>query len=79
MSNHIIFAQRRKTGDDKGNGKYKEQKLRRNLDHITCNYRGEKYHYAGNSEFSTQTKLKEDTGSFRKMKQENLLTCSLLE
>ena len=41
----------------------------RNLDHITCNDCGEKFHYAGNSEFSKQKNTKEDVESFRKYKQ----------
>ena len=35
--NQIIFVQRGKTGDDEGNGKDKDQRPRRNMDHITCN------------------------------------------
>ena len=50
VSNQLIFAQRGKTGDDKGNRKEKEQRPRRNLYHITCNYCGDKGHYYGNSE-----------------------------
>ena len=44
-------------------------KNRRNLDHINCTVCCEKGQYAGNSECSVQTKLKEDTESFRKKKQ----------
>ena len=50
VSNHIMFAQHGKTGDDKGDGKEKKQRPRRNLDHITCNDCGEKGHYAGNND-----------------------------
>ena len=35
VSNHLMFEQHGKTGDDKGNGKEKDQRPRRNLDHIT--------------------------------------------
>ena len=40
-----------------------------NLDHITCNDCEEKVWYVGNSEFYTQTKLKEEEEAFIKMKQ----------
>ena len=70
VSNHLMFAQRGKTGDDEGNRKEKEQIPRRNLDHITCNDCGEKYHYDGNNEFQTESRLKEGADAFRKMKQE---------
>ena len=59
VSNQIIFLQRRKTGEDKGDGKEKEQRPRRNLYHITCNDYGEKGHCDGNNDSPTQTKLKE--------------------
>ena len=49
VSNQLMFAQRIKTGDDEGNGKEKEQRPRRNLDHVTGNDCGEKGHYAGNN------------------------------
>ena len=58
------------TGDKKGDGKDKEQRSRRNLDHITCNDCGEKDHYSGNNDCPTQARLKEDAEAFRKMKQE---------
>ena len=58
VSNQLMFAQRRKTGDEKGDGKEKEQRPRRNMDHITCNNCGEKVNYAGNSNFPTQAKIK---------------------
>ena len=70
VSNQLMFAQRRKTGDDKGNEREKEKRPKRNLDHINCNYCGGKVHYTGNDEFPTQTKFKEDVESFRKTKQE---------
>ena len=35
--NQLMFAQRSKTGYDEGDEKEKEQRPRRNLDHITCN------------------------------------------
>ena len=41
----------------------------KNLDHITCNYFGDKIHYWGNVECSTQTNIKEDAEEFRNMKQ----------
>ena len=47
VSNQLMFAQRGKTGDNGGDRKEKEQRPRRNLDHITCNNCGEKVHYAG--------------------------------
>ena len=58
VSNQLIFAQRGKTGDDKGDRKEKEQRPSRNLDNITFNNYGWKFHYSGKSECSTQTKLK---------------------
>ena len=69
--NQIMFAQCGKTGDDEGNGKEKEKIHRRNLDHITCNSCGEKVHYAGNSKCPTQKNTKEDTETFKNLKQEN--------
>ena len=68
VSNKIIFAQHEKNGDDEGETKYKNQKPRINLYHITCNDCG-KGNYAGNNECSTQTKPKEDVEQFRKMKE----------
>ena len=65
-----MFAQREKIGYDEGDGKDKEQRPRRNLDHITCNGRGEKCHYAGNIDCPTQYRLKEDAEALRKTKQE---------
>ena len=67
---HLIFAQHGKTGDNKGDRKEKDQRPRRYLDHITCNDCGEKCHYAGNNDFPTQDRLKEDAEAFRKMKQD---------
>ena len=61
-----MFAQHGKTGDDEGDAKEKEQIPRRNLDHITCNEYGEKGHYAGNKNFPTQARLKEDAEAFKK-------------
>ena len=37
VSNQLMFAQRKKTGDDEGDRKEKEKIPRRNLDHTTCN------------------------------------------
>ena len=54
----------------RGDRKETEQRPRRNLDHITCNDCGEKGHYAGNNDFPTQARLKEDAEAFIKMKQE---------
>ena len=65
-----MFVQQRKNGDDKGDGKEKEQRLRRNMDHITCNRCGEKVHYSENNECPTQARLKEDADAFRKMNKE---------
>ena len=53
VSNKLMFAQRWKNGDGEGDGKEKEQRPRRNLDHITCNKCGEKGHYAGNNDCPT--------------------------
>ena len=39
------------------------------MDHITCNECGQKGHYAGNSELSTQIKLKQDSEAFSRTKQ----------
>ena len=50
VSNHFMFAQHGKTGENEGDGKKKEQIPSRKLDHITCNDCGEKGHYYGNSE-----------------------------
>ena len=61
VRNQIMFTQRGKTGDDKGDGKGKEQRPRRNLDHITCNNCEKKVHCAGNNDFQTQARLKEYT------------------
>ena len=58
ISNQLMFAQRGKTGDDEGDRKEKEQRPRRNLDHITCNHWGEKCHYAGNNDCPTQARRK---------------------
>ena len=65
-----MFAQRGKTGVDDGETKDKNQKPQINLDHITYNECGEKWHYAGNNECYTQTKTKEDAEALRKTKQE---------
>ena len=70
VSNQLMFVQRGKTGDDEGDGKEKEQRPRRNVDNITCNNCGEKGHYSGNNDCPTQSRLKEDSEAFRKMKQE---------
>ena len=70
VSNQLMFAQCGRNGDEEGDEKEKEVRPKINLDHITCNYCGEKGHYAGNSEFPTQTKFKEDVEAFRKTKQE---------
>ena len=67
-----MFEQRGKTGDDEGDGKEKEQRPRRNLDHITCNDCGEKCHYSGNNDFPTRSRLKGDGEDFIKMKQDKL-------
>ena len=56
-----MFAQRVKTGDNEGDKKDKDQRPRRNMDHITCNDCGLKGSYAGNNEFTTQATLKEDS------------------
>ena len=63
-----MFVEHWKTGDNEGNGKEKENRPRRNLDHTTCNDCGEKGHYYGNSDFPIQTKLKEDSEALMKIK-----------
>ena len=65
-----MFAQRRKTGDDKIDRKEMDQRPRRNLYHITCNDCGEKFHYAGNSDCQTQANIKEDAEAFRRTNQD---------
>ena len=65
-----MFAQCRKTADNEGDGKYKEQRRRRNLDHTNCKDCGEEGHYDGNNDCPTQARLKEDAEAFRKMKHE---------
>ena len=69
ISNQLMFVHRGKTGYDEGNGKEKDQRPRRNLDHITCNDCGNKGHYAWNNDCPTQAMLKEDAEAFRKMNQ----------
>ena len=58
VSKQLMFAQHSKTGDDEGYGKEKEQRPRRNMDHIACNDCGEKGYYSGNSDCPTQANLK---------------------
>ena len=58
VSNQLMFLQHGKTGDDEGDRKEKEQRPRRNLDHITCNDCGEKVRYSGNNDCPNQSKLK---------------------
>ena len=70
VRNQLMFAQRRKIGDNEGNRKEKYKRPRRNLDHTTCNNCGEKWHYYGNSDCPTQANLKEDAEVFRKMNQD---------
>ena len=65
-----MFEQRGKTGDNKADRKEKDERPRRNLEHITCNNCGEKCHYTGNNDYPTQARLKEDAEAFRKMKQD---------
>ena len=64
-----MFAQIGVNGDGKGGGKKKEQRSRRNMDHVTCNNCGEKGHCSGNSKCSTHTNLTDFVDAFRKMKQ----------
>ena len=70
VSNQLMFTQRGKTGDDKDDGKEKEQRPRGNMEHITCNDCGEKCHYTGKNDCLDQARLKEDAEAFRKRKQE---------
>ena len=79
VSNQLMFAQSGKTGKNEGDGKEKEQRPRRNMNHITCNDCGEKGHYAGKNDSPTQARLKEDAEAFSKIKQENLPTIPLVE
>ena len=74
-----MFAQCGENGDDEGEQKYKKQKNRINIDHITCNICEGKGHYAGNRKFSTHTKPKEDARAFIKMKQVKSRTRPLIE
>ena len=74
-----MFAQRRKTGGNKGDVNEKEQIPRRNLYHITCNKCGEKGHYDGNNDCPTQARLKEDAEALRKMKQDKSSKRNLVE
>ena len=60
VSNQLMFSQHGKTGDDEGETKENKQNHRRNLYHITCNYCGEKGHYAGKRIFPTYKELKQD-------------------
>ena len=69
VSNQLVFSQRRKTGDHKGDWKEKKQRPRRNMDHITWNHSGEEGHYFRNNYCPTQASLKEDSEAFKKMKQ----------
>ena len=68
VSNQLIFSQCSKTADNEGDGKYKEQRRRRNLDHTNCKDCGEEVHCDGNNDCPTQARLKEDAEAFRKMK-----------
>ena len=70
VSNQLILAKRRKTGDNEGDGRQKEQRPRRNLDYIPCKFCGEKGHSDGNNYFPNQARLKEDAEALIKMKQE---------
>ena len=70
VRNQLIFSQHGKKGYDKGKGKEKEQRPRRNLDHITCNDCGEKVHYSGNNDCPTQSRLKVYAENFRQIKRE---------
>ena len=79
VRNQLMFVQYRKTGENKGDEKDKEKITSRNLDHVTCNRCGEKGHYDGKGECSTQIKLKEDTEALKNTKQENIPTCPLVE
>ena len=70
VRNQLIFVQRGKSGDNKGNRKEKEKRPRRNMDHITCNNFWEKGHYSGNIYCPTQDNLKEDAEALCKIKQD---------
>ena len=67
--NQLMFTQHGKTWYDEGKAKYEKQKNQRNLDQITWNCCGRKYHYMGNSECSIQNNIKEDAEEFSNMKQ----------
>ena len=64
-----MFAQCRKTADNEGDGKYKEQRRRRNLDHTNCKDCGEEGHYDGNNDCPTQARLKEYAEALIKIKE----------
>ena len=66
VSNQLMFAQSGKTRDNKGDVKEKEQRPRRNMDHITCNDCGEKGHYSGNNDCPAEARLKKYAEAFRK-------------
>ena len=70
VRNQLMFVQHGKTGDNEGDKKEKEQRPRRNMDHITCSDCVEKVQYDGNNDCPTQARLKEDAEAFRKMNQE---------
>ena len=50
--------------------KNEKQKLQRNLNHIICNYCGERENYKGKNECSTKAKVKENAEEIVKTKQE---------
>ena len=69
VRNQLMFAQHGKTGDNEGDVKEKEQRPRRNLDHITCNDCGEKGNYAWNNDSPTKSRFNGDAEAFRKINQ----------
>ena len=70
VRNQLMFVQRRKNGDNEDDRKEKDQKPRRNLDHINCNDCGEKVHYTVKNYCPTQARPKEDAEEFRKLNQD---------
>ena len=66
-----MLTQCGKTGDNEGEAKEERKKYQRNLDQIICNDCGVNYHYAVNSECSTQENLKDYAEAISKIKQVN--------
>ena len=74
-----MFEQHGKTGDNKGDGKEKEQRPRRNLDHITGNKFGEKGHYSGKITAQLNPGSKKIQRNSGKLRRRNIPTTPLVE